>query len=784
MSEKIPAKKFHEYYRPTDFGINAENARKAEEVKQGRSSVYEQQDQIAEKPKESRQYWHSKLSGLISELTSESKEKTAERSRKEARENRLEGIAEKFAAQVGISADRSALIAARKELFEAEKKFKKNGYAPDNIGDLRKAHSELSIAYTKKLTEAARELDEKNALAGLEKHSMLGRATLIRLHDTVRAPQDMLSKAREEARKESGMANFDVPARIFGKAFKAYGNFHKWGATKLVEANEKLNKKEYTPEERNRLIEKYARGSQIVTAAGISTLAFGGFAPLGLGLSAGFLFRASRTALGGYLGGKAAQGVGNWHDKNRGKERKATYEETRKEAPATAEELEKQIAAYAKGNRKAIEKDKRTFQFGAAILAGGSLSLSTNEAMSLIHSPGISTMANLPSVQNSVDTIEHAKGGSVLIVLPVSQGIENSFHNLLNHFSHKSAHPVIEKIAHHVPTKQELLQHAILTRENALPEVRVIPGQGADALFRNFQKLLDDHQPHSALVDKILQSNPHELAKSLGFPKGNLEGYMHPGDSVKIENHTLIFKHGGKSYVLMNETVKNGKVTASVAPGVSDMHKQLFPKVGHEAVHHTLHNPHHLPEKNVPKDSSTASSELPTGMNPDGPEAAGYLTKLKNPTVFDHPVHSPESTNVHPAPSQEVAHSPEPHETRKPSAPIEIASPVHTDIFLNKLGYKINPHEPIVYKSGSNYEIWGGAYEAQVEKVQNFLQEPRNYGKTAYLEHVIKNQFTGAQERVVYSFSSDSEGTLQVGMLDEPDASIPPFNPDTFAPAE
>jgi hypothetical protein len=662
----------------------------------------------------------------------ETKKQKDERERREGRENRLERMASEFAAELKITDERDALLAARRNLYEAEKQYAKDGYAPDNIGDLRKIHNDLAIAYTQKLDEKAAEKDNEQ-LAGMQNgsrkeglRSMRGRAALVRIHDTVRTPMDMHARVREEIRQEkNGTLNLRTPLVIASKALNGYNAIHDFGAEKYVN----LFHKNESPEKKHELIQKIAKASKLVTAAGVTSFVFGG---------ANFGVRLVRSFVGASLGGTLAVGAGKAYDVLRGKGNKEAYENERKEIASRAkseeekiEKLERQQLAYKKGNKKAIQKERQMVQFATAIATGGATSMGfsmagigVEHALSSTHSAPIT---NLPSVRVAAQTLHGEQSPSLArafageypksvntgnLHVPASQIHEAGTYPAQEHAPavqqtpathtsptapeapRASGAPATTAPASHAPSvapEAPKAAPAAPAPTESYQEVKVAPGQGADKMFSNLHKAIDDNQAHSHLVEKLVNEKPHLLAQRFGFPDHNANGYMQPGDSVKIENHQLVFHRGGHAVVLMHEN-PDGSVTDN--PEARAEIQKLTSHHHHVSPHREQTPAHEQPpaqekpsapvseKPSVPETPRTAASsvdsstKLPAGMNPDSPAAAEYLTRLHNPTS-----HVPNTAVTPEAHAPNVSHETSADHTAPviQGAPPSVEALTHTD---------------------------------------------------------------------------------------------------------
>jgi hypothetical protein len=633
----------------------------------------------------------------------ETKKQKDERERRKSRENRLERMASEFAAELEITGERDALLAARMELREAEKQYAKDGYAPDNIGDLRKIHNDLAIAYTQKLDEKAAEKDNEQ-FAGMQNdsrkeglRSMRGRAALVRIHDTVRTPMDMNARVREEIRQEkNGTLNLRTPLVIASKALNGYNAIHDFGAEKYVN----LFHKNESPEKKHELIQKIAKASKLVTAAGVTSFVFGG---------ANFGVRLVRSFVGASLGGTLAVGAGKAYDVLRGKGNKEAYENERKEIASRAkseeekiEKLERQQLAYKKGNKKAIQKERHMVQFATAIATGGATSMGfsmagigVEHALSSTHSAPIT---NLPSVRGAAQTLHGEQSPSLArafagkypkstntgnLHVPSSQIHEAGTYPAQEHAPavqqtpaphttptapeparvsaapeapRASGAPATAAPASHAPSvapEASKAAPAAPAPTESYQEVKVVPGQGADKMFSNLHKVIDDSQAHSHLVEKLVNEKPHLIAQRFGFPDQNANGYMQPGDSVKIENHQLVFHRGSHAVVLMHEN-PDGSVTDN-------------PEARAEIQKLTSHH-HHLPSH---REQTPAHEQSPAQEKPSAPVS-------EKPSVPETPSPTPRVIDSTPTPE---AHAPNvSHETSVDhTAPVIQGAPPSVD---------------------------------------------------------------------------------------------------------
>ncbi len=669
---------------------------------------------------ETRRERKQKLGELIAKVVSktakdlitekETEKQKDERERREGREERLERIASEFAAELGVTSERDALIAARKELFDAEKEYAKNGYAPDDIGELRRVHNDLALAYTQKLDDKAAEKDNEQVSqeeSGLRDkklhHSMRGRAALVRIHDTVRTLDDMRARAREEVRQEqNGKLNLRTPLVIASKALTGYNALHDLGAQKYVDLVH-VNKSSI---EKKELAQKIAHANKLVTAAAVTSFVFGG---------ASIPVRVVRSMIGGWLGGKAAEFTGEKYDQYIGDKKIKTYEDVRMDVASREEsldekreKLEKQQQAYGKANKRVLQKERQIYQFGAAILAGGLTSAGTTEISHLAHAlnaPHSAPITNLSSVKGAVQTL-HTEQVQTQGLTPqqgeiLKRGFAGAYPESANTGNlnvpasqiHQAAtYPVQEQAPvapspAHAPTATatpEAPKVAPTAPTESYQEVRVTSGTGADKMFSNLHKIIDDHQAHSHLVDKLINEKPHLIAQRFGFPDHNANGYMQPGDSVKIENHQLVFHRGDHAVVLMHEN-PDGSVTDN--PEARAEIQKLTSHHHHLPQHHETARTHEQapaqekpaasepPKANTPTPPVASSAPvrvgtgdvLPSDIDPNSAEAADYYMRLHNPPSPSVPSHTTASPRVFGAATHEAS---VPHEILAKPAPV------------------------------------------------------------------------------------------------------------------
>lgn len=213
----------------------------------------------------------------------------------------------------------------------------------------------------------------------------------------------------------------------------------------------------------------------------------------------------------------------------------------------------------------------------------------------------------------------------------------------------------------------------------AVAPIQVAPGQGADALFTNLQSHLHTTNAHSPLIETLLKNNPHTLAHTLGFPENNSEGYMHTGDSLTMDHDKLLFHHGGRSFVLMEQvTDKSGHVSVQVHHDVADLKGKLFPHAGHpehHPAHHAAHGEHqpkhdateHAKGEQPHTDDSVAQADALNRAELQQPHTSPTDSAPVQPTeapVIDHAADSIQPVPIHEAP-------PAPPEPVGPTARIE-----------------------------------------------------------------------------------------------------------------
>ena len=211
---------------------------------------------------------------------------------------------------------------------------------------------------------------------------------------------------------------------------------------------------------------------------------------------------------------------------------------------------------------------------------------------------------------------------------------------------------------------------------SAAPEVTLTAGQGADHLFVGLNKLVGASSEHSPLTDAILKyPRPHVLAKLLGFPQGNPDGYMQPGDSIKVEDHKLMFHHHGRSFVLMEEVAnKKGKITVKFHHHISDAKGKLFPRMEHHAA--VAKAPEQVVKAPVP---TPEQAQAPTPEHPAEtiPAAAADAASTPVPT---------------PTPSSPVD-VPAAHEVAPQAPPVQPAAPPSTPPIEDHVQPATPPHE-------------------------------------------------------------------------------------------
>jgi polyhydroxyalkanoate synthesis regulator phasin len=468
----------------------------------------------------------------------------------------------------------------------------------------------------------------------------------------------------------------------------------------------------------NKFGKNKVRAARLLLTAG---LVVGGATVAGAGVGVAALLGTFAVLRSGafMIGGSAAiGGADKGFRSTLGKSRRAKRQETHGENIASLDDLARHDTHHKKGSEAGIESSARKVQLAAGVVTALVAFGFSHEAAAQV--------AHLDSLHRATDQLSNGGGGGH--VPPGGSG---------------ESHAPISKISdvHKMSTAQEAkgsTQSHIPppNPEDTFHAVHVTPGTGADKLFSNFHKLIDDHQMHTPLIDYIVAHNSHVLAQKLGFPEHNANGYMQPGDSLSMEKNQLVFHRGAHRIVLMNE---NPDGTVTIDPHAHEHIAKLTSHHHHLAAHHeqTHASSHEEVSANV------ANGELPSGMNPDSAAAADYLMQHHNPASMPTPTSEhipPASTGIHAEAAATPDHAPViPHieSTVSESTPTSALS-----------GFE---HAPASVSAVANSEAWSSFNHANSMNVFMYPAEP---GSTADTFH--QSLFSVMRESGVGPTSNES----------------------------
>ena len=689
---------------------------------------FEVQNKVTLTP-ESRKEWKSKLGGLIKELRTrtekppkveKSVEATAPNKQKESFVSNG-----KFAfleqAKLAVSKEAAQEQAAAKTYFELEKrshaKDKKTRPSKAEIERAQKEYNQKRIEYGNALNNAlAKEsLEVTSGTAWQEKAD----AHFQKLQEQNRVPRN---KAGKEMTKEEYVTNFEHKLidrnRKIGRLYEIAIPHHERKlqsridrldgkgqniVTKSLGWIHQKNKQVETgianllvQKSKGKISEKWAKRIGKIGARSamvLSTSLIVGGATVAAGSIFGVM---SGAAALGYIGARGAGigsrlligaggglGAGAIYEKFFASKdakrlfaakRSTLYDENR---------LKNLDKAFEIGTREAITKRREMVEILGTSAA--SFGMSAQHMYELVH--------HLSSAQEAAERLAALKevtGHSGV------NGGGGTTPEVVHHSGGISKIPEASKISH-VPSAPSIQSHVGDTplvspeapkAESPFPPVRITTGTGADKLFSNFHKLIDDQKTHSPLIDSILKQNPHVLAQKLGFPEHNVNGYMQPGDSIQIENKELVFNRGhNPGVVLMHE---DGTINENAREEIQKLTSH----------HHHLPQHHEQapareqsPVQDAPKIESSpgtpvhtetphgAAAELPPNIkNPDGAEASDYLNRTHN----TFPSHEAPHTSA----SDTYEHAPTPVPAPEQVAPVIQNAPPSVDAITHTDGWQ------------------------------------------------------------------------------------------------
>ncbi len=313
--------------------------------------------------------------------------------------------------RVGLGNERTNMLAAQSAYLEAKTLAHKQGFAPENIGDLKKAYNDSLFAWNTSLLTAAEKLDGKERLETLA----------IRKRDTILRPQTIEIEARragidakvwyslDKWMNEETPGNLarivNAPTSVAGKGWAML--WHKSARGKSVDAQMA----------RAELGRKYARAGRILGGAAAATAIAVAASPVTattVGLT--FAVFAGRGLIGtvaGMAGGYAGGGAYQRFFGSKKKESLNFSENARKQFD-NAEEFESFQSLYGANSTRARGKEKAVWQMGGALLAGGSTGLVTSPVAHF----ALDQMGALPSVQNAAETIAIRDSGQAVAETP------------------------------------------------------------------------------------------------------------------------------------------------------------------------------------------------------------------------------------------------------------------------------------------------------------------------------------------------------------------------------
>lgn len=458
--------------------------------------------------------------------------------RKDLYEHRAAQIVERS----GLSAERAAMLAVQAQYLEAKTLAHRQGFAPDNIGDLKKAYTDSLFEWNTSLLIAAEKLDGKDRLEALA----------IRKRDTILRPQTIEIEARRagiDAKVWYSLdkwINEETPGnlgRIVNAPASGVGKGWAWLWHKSARGNSTEAKLS-----RGELGRKYARATRILGgAAGATAIALAASPVTAAAVGLTFAVYTARGVIGtlagmagGYAGGGAYQRLFGTK-----KQETLNFSENVRKQFASAEEFESFQALYERSGTKARSNEKAMWQMAGAMIVGGGVGIATSP---LAHG-ALEQMGALKSVQDASDTIAPPREADSAALVSKTDSPEAPL-QASSATAANAAENTVAPAEHVTPTEPEnLLKGAVIGK-----------GEGFNTLFEELRDKvrtdLSGMEDSSPVMKYLFSTSPTELSDRIGAfnPETGASMVMHQGDQLFLdENGNLWFEKLGETPRLVME---------------------------------------------------------------------------------------------------------------------------------------------------------------------------------------------------------------------------------------
>ncbi len=639
-------------------------------------------------------------------------------------------------AELQLFPERQAMLQAETAYFDKYKEYfgkkgSKEGKEPDDLIALKKTYDESRVAYGRALSESAAErldtrgpkLDNHTSQEVLERYNRL-----VRFREVVAPTAEKQYQARLEAlgSREQSLFNRGL-AWARSQNQKLEDRFGKNGA-------------------------RFVRAASMTAVAGVGAAAAGAFATSGLLGALGWgTYRLGRSLGSSFAGAAAGKSIAEVYGATLGDAKQRRAEAGLASVGRTSGDLDiLELASYDAQRRQLQKKaDPRTLTRQKAIIQALA-SVGFGAGMSGL-------LAELPSAHEGIAAVAHAGAvtpdqAEASAPNPFTYASNNQYGFGHAHASDiKSMHDAFPGETNGASAPSGISGHA---------ESLAVGGKinTADKLLGHFREQLEKQYAGSeqpAAVKAYLEAAKdgtglgHEDAMTtlLKFQDGHGgTGTIHPGDTVRIENGTIIFHNASGDQVIVDAEGHLHPVN------LGEMHQ-----TGAPVEHPETHAEHVAPER------AAQSEHAPTAA-PEHPEhsAAPHALPmhgvpndiLQQPLHQYDPVNDPHITLDHPAVSAEHA---VPSVSEHPASAGEVVVEAKT-ITVNGQTLDLRMTHIVESRVGKGSQvIIGGTPEERLALAQAYLKNPIHKGATLYAEGV-NNPATG--KPFVDRYFNNDQGVL------------------------